>query len=121
MPTSAISRETREKARDLRHYPTKAERSLWAELRRLRGRGMRFRREAPIGPYIADFAWLSGRVVVEIDGDQHELDERKRHDNVRDTYLRARGFRILRFSSRDVLEDPAAIAHAIRNEVARDV
>src|SRR5581483_3017019 len=71
MPHSAITRRTRSQARALRRRPTDAERKLWFLLRSLKPQGLHFRRQAPIGIYIADFVWHEGRLVVELDGSQH--------------------------------------------------
>lgn len=79
---------------------------MWDMLRNLRPYGARFRRETPIGPYIADFAWLSARIVVEVDGDSHETAVGRRHDLVRDTFLRNHGFNVLRFDNAQVLDGP---------------
>ena len=122
MPHTRISRETRQKAQAHRKVLSKAERTLWYHLRELKTEGMRFRRQAPIGPYIVDFAWLSGCVVVELDGDNHEADARqRRHDQVRDTFLRERGFRILRFSNYDAIDAPEWIGDQIKATVALGV
>jgi len=79
---------------------------MWDMLRDLRPYGARFRRETPIGPYIADFAWLSARLVVEVDGDSHETDEGRRHDTRRDAFMREQGFKVLRFDNAQVIGGP---------------
>ncbi|HEX9906381.1 MAG TPA: endonuclease domain-containing protein [Propylenella sp.] len=121
MPHTRISRETREKARDHRKYLSKAERILWSHLRELKSEGMRFRRQAPLGPYIVDFAWLGGRTVVELDGDNHEGGQQKQHDAVRDAFLRQRGFRILRFSNWDAIDVPEWVVGRIREAAESSV
>jgi len=79
----------------------------------LRGRRLdriKFRRQVPIGNYIADFVCLDAKLVVEIDGSQHaELD----YDRVRDAELKARGFRVLRLWNDDVLHDLNAVCDTI--------
>jgi hypothetical protein len=62
--------------------------------------GFKFRRQAPVGPYIVDFVCLEARLVVEVDGGQHAGSEL---DRVRDAWLEARGFRMLRFWDGEVL------------------
>jgi very-short-patch-repair endonuclease len=64
-------RQLRDKARAMRKEPTPAERALWRMLRGGQLGGIKFRRQAPIGPYIADFACHAPRIVVECDGGQH--------------------------------------------------
>lgn len=106
MPHSNIKPKTRERARRLRRELTKAESAMWNMLRDLRPHGARFRRETPIGPYIADFAWLSARLIVEVDGDSHETEGGRRHDLARDAFLRNQGFTVLRFDNAQVIDGP---------------
>jgi very-short-patch-repair endonuclease len=114
MPHTRITSETRQKAQGLRRTLSKAERILWSHLRELKSEGMRFRKQAPIGPYIVDFAWLGGRIVVELDGDDHETDRQKRYDENRDVFLRDRGFKVLRFSNWDAIDVPEWLVGKIK-------
>ena len=94
-----IAPHTRANAKRLRAEATPQERLVWAGLRDLnRAFGAHFRRQAPIGPYIADFADYGRRLVVEIDGSGHGGDA----DFVRDAYLARQGFRVLRFWNSEV-------------------
>ena len=121
MPRTRISHETRGKAQSHRKVLSKAERILWYHLRELKAEGMRFRKQAPIGPYIVDFAWLSGRIVVELDGDNHEADaSQRRHDANRDTFLRSRGFQVMRFSNYDAIDVPEWVVSQIKETAAPD-
>ena len=106
MPHSNIEHVARKRARTLRSKLTKAERDMWDMLRDLRPYGARFRRETPIGPYIADFAWLSARLIIEVDGDTHETLAGRDHDSRRDAFLKAQGFVVLRFDNAQVIEGP---------------
>jgi very-short-patch-repair endonuclease len=92
---------------------TASEVQVWI---RLRGKalGVSFRRQHPIGPYILDFACLSIRLAVEIDGVQHEDSVA---DTVRDAYLVARGWTVLRFSAHQALTNPEAVIETIRAKV----
>jgi very-short-patch-repair endonuclease len=81
---------------------TKAEGRIWSRLRAHRFQGYSFRRQLPIGPYIADFVCLDARLIVEIDGGQHASTEAAR-DKKRDAWLRSQGFAILRYWNNDVL------------------
>jgi very-short-patch-repair endonuclease len=71
-----------------------------------------FRRQAPIGAYIADFAWYEGKLVVEIDGSQH-VDRQLSHDLQRTAWLKSQGYRVLRFWNNDVLKSPRSVGEAI--------
>ncbi|MGV3550293.1 endonuclease domain-containing protein [Rhizobium sp.] len=104
MPHSNIEPVARKRARALRSKLTKAERDMWDMLRDLRPYGARFRRETPIGLYIADFAWLSAKLIIEVDGDTHETLAGRAHDARRDAFLMVQGFTILRFDNGQVLE-----------------
>ena len=77
----------------------------WQILRDRRLQGIKFRRQSPIGIYIADFHCRELNLVVELDGEIHEGSRQSAHDENRDSYLRSLGCTILRFSNRDLLED----------------
>ena len=68
---------------------------LWRILR-TRGIAAKFRRQVPVGPYVADFACVAARLIVELDGRPHDDPERRAHDRCRDAWLTERGWRILR-------------------------
>ena len=89
-------------ARAMRRDQTDPEYVLWRELRQLRHEGFHFRRQAPIDGYIVDFVCFSARLVIEVDGSQHDAEEGKLRDGNRDAHLRRNGFDILRFSNADV-------------------
>lgn len=86
-------------AAPLRRLQTDAESALWAQLRARRLGGYKFRRQWTLGPFIADFCCLDTNLIAEADGGQHMPEV----DRDRTEYLRARGFRILRFWNNDVL------------------
>jgi very-short-patch-repair endonuclease len=71
----------------------------------------------PIGPYIADFAWLAARIVVEVDGDSHETDHGRRHDVQRDAFLKGQGFTVMRFDNDQVLDGPDYVFMTIEKHV----
>ena len=111
--------ETRQKARSLRKAMTKGEVLLWLELRALKADGLHFRRRAPIGPYIVDFACFAAGLIVEVDGDQHETEAGKRHDANRDEYLRSLGYDIMRIDAPDVLANAWHVAQKVKAEAGR--
>jgi len=101
--------EITRRARELRSSMTDAEHRLWKELRG-RALGAKFRRQVPIGSYVADFACLPKRLIVEVDGGQHLANAL---DMVRDAWLRSHGFRILRFWDHEVLRNPRGVLEVI--------
>ena len=100
-------------AREMRSEPTDAERKLWLILRKHRLASFRFRRQYPIRGYIVDFVCLAKRLVVEADGGQHRDAATIKYDEVRTAQLRRIGFRILRFSDRDILKETDVVAKQI--------
>ena len=91
-----------ERARTLRTTMTDAERRLWACLRNRRFVGYKFRRQHPLGPFIADFACIEHRLVIEADGGQHA---ESKSDDRRTAWLEHRGWRVLRFWNNDILKN----------------
>jgi very-short-patch-repair endonuclease len=90
---------TRQRAKKLRAEMTPQERKVWGKLRELnRMLGLHFRRQVPIGPFIADFADLGRRLVIEIDGGGHGGER----DRQRDEWLVSQGFQVLRFWNPEV-------------------
>ena len=96
-------------SRTLRRNSTDAERRLWYWLRDRRLGGFKFRRQVTIGPFIADFACVECKLVVEADGGQHGSER----DGQRSAYLKALGWRTLRFWNNDVLQHTDAVLETI--------
>lgn len=90
-------------ARKLRKEMTPAERLLWSRLRDRRLAGFKFRRQVPVGPYIVDFLCAEARVIVEIDGGQHNFPDARAQDQERTRFLEAKGYKVLRFWNNEVL------------------
>ena len=97
----------------MRKEPTQAEARLWARLRGRQLCGFNFRRQHAIGPYIADFCSPKGRVIIELDGSQHR--EQEEYDAERTTFLRSKGYRVLRFWNNDVMSNIDGVLAAILN------
>jgi very-short-patch-repair endonuclease len=104
-------------ARQLRRNQTDVERQLWYALRDRGFGGFKFRRQQPIGPYIADFVCFEARLVIELDGSQHGLPENVAADEKRTEYLRSDGFRVKRFANYELIEDFDAVLMAIFHEL----
>jgi very-short-patch-repair endonuclease len=100
-------------ARALRKRLTPQEVKLWVKLRELKSLGYHFRRQAPVGPYIVDFLSFRSRLVIEADGGQHGMLEGVRADRVRDSFLHAQGFRILRFWNSDIDQNLDGVMESI--------
>lgn len=97
-------------ARRLRRALSLPEMLLW-RLLRVRRRQLRFRKQHPIGPFVADFYCPAAKLVIEIDGATHN--ERQNADSKRDHYMSSLGLRVIRIPAGDVLADPEAVADAI--------
>jgi very-short-patch-repair endonuclease len=82
---------------------TDAERLLWRALRDKQINGHRFRRQHPVGPYITDFSCIEQKVVIELDGGQHQ--DQLAYDEQRTVFLRSQGWRVLRFWNNDVMNN----------------
>jgi very-short-patch-repair endonuclease len=89
-------------ARDLRKRMTRQEVKLWVHLRSWRSRGFHFRRQAPRDRFVVDFICIKHRLVIEIDGGQHNFDAHARRDAQRDNHFAQQGYRVLRFWNNDV-------------------
>lgn len=112
---------SRKFAKQLRKNLTDAETILWSRLRRDRVHGRRFRKQHPIGPYIADFACVPAMLVVEVDGATHGTDAQVEHDARRTALFRQCGWREIRVTNRDVYESSEPVLDFIWSEVAQRV
>ncbi|MBC7767978.1 MAG: endonuclease domain-containing protein [Phycisphaerales bacterium] len=100
-------------ARGLRKRMTPAEKALWHELRRLTLPGTHFRKQAPVGPFIADFACWKAKLVIELEGGAHNAPDVAANDAERRAWLEGRGLRVLRISNADVLKNAHAAARYV--------
>ena len=116
-PGSTALPVMRRRARALRLSMTDAERKLWYALRDRRFAGFKFRRQVPVGPFIADFVCFEVRLVIEVDGGQHAESLR---DQRRDRWFSANEFHVLRFWNNEVLANlegvMSVIAQALKLE-----
>ncbi len=99
-------------ARQQRRAMSPPEIRLWAILRRSPA-GVKYRRQHPIGPYVADFYCPAAKLVIEVDGHIHDSAAAAARDEKRDEYLRKLGLRVIRVPASDVLANPAAVAEAL--------
>ena len=108
-----LDRFRRATARRLRAKATGAERKLWRYLRQMPAHGTHFRRQVPVGPYVADFACLASRLIIEVDGSQHGATKNERRDEIRTRWLQSEGHRVLRVWNDDVTENIGGVMEAI--------
>ena len=109
------NRDTGERARSLRKTQTVSEGLLWSVLRARQLCGLKFRRQHPIEPWIVDFACPEKMLVVEIDGGYH--DYMVENDLKRQEQLVSMGWKVIRFTDKDVEEDADAVARAIARDL----
>ncbi len=99
-------------ARILREWETPTERMLWDALRGRKLAGLKFRRQHPIGPFVADFCCPDRRLIIELDGEIHDtLQDR---DAEREALLRAAGYHVVRFTNQELHVDLSGILNAIQ-------
>lgn len=103
-------------ARQLRSRMTDAERKLWFALKDRRFSAFKFRRQVPIGPYIADFLCFESRLIIEVDGGQHADSVR---DVERDNWLVRNQFRVLRFWNNEVLQNLEGVLTSLAEQLDR--
>ena len=96
-----FARNQRARANEFAH-------DVWQLLRASRIRGQKFRREHSIAPYTVDFVCLALKLVVEVDGKNHQTEQGQRHDQIRDRFLQSQGFEVLRFDGYQVTQAPLA-------------
>ena len=113
MPRTRLPTHQRDLARRLRRELTDPERLLWGQLRAHRQDGLAFRRQAPMGPYVVDFACHAARLVIELDGGGHSWANRSSRDATRDAWLADRGYRVLRFWNDEVVRNLHGVVETI--------
>lgn len=107
----------RSTANKLRANTTPHERALWRALKELPTHGTHFRRQAPIGRYVIDFLCPAARLIIELDGGHHNEDEQAQRDLVRQRWLEAEGYRVLRFWNSEVATEMSAVLERICAEL----
>jgi very-short-patch-repair endonuclease len=101
-------------ARKLRREQTDAERVVWTRLKNSQLDGVKFRRQQLIGPYIVDFVSFEKRLILEIDGGQHNEGGTNKRDEGRMTWLKERGYRVLRFWNNEVLTNTEGVLEMVK-------
>ena len=104
-----------QKSIELRKNMTDAEQKLWSHIRKKQLNGYKFRRQQPIGPFVVDFVCLPKKLILEIDGGQHNSEECIKTDNQRTIYLESKGFTILRFWNNEIFDNIQGVLEQIIN------
>ncbi len=112
----SLRKKSTYEARKLRKTMTLPEVILWNELKASK-LGVPFRKQHPIGIYITDFCCSEKMLVVEVDGKVHDLLDQALHDQSRDETMKALGYRVLRFSAKDVLGNMLTVLDTIAGEL----
>jgi bifunctional enzyme CysN/CysC len=106
--------DTKKFARKLRKEMTSAEQIIWGLLRG-KQLGIKFRKQHPVGPYIADFACLNPKIIIELDGSQHANEHNLAKDKKRSEFLNSQGFKVIRFWNNEVFENIDSVVETIYN------
>ena len=106
-------------ARELRQSSTKEERVLWQLLRNRQFKNLKFKRQFPIGNYIVDFVCEEIKLIIELDGGQHNEPENIEADKVRTEFLESKGFKVIRFWNKDINLNIAGVYEFLLNEVEK--
>jgi very-short-patch-repair endonuclease len=115
---NSIRRSTWIRADELRIDQTLSEKLLWRRIRASQ-LGVRFRRQHPIGPYIVDFCCPKENLIIEIDGNSHWEASAGEHDAQRSEYLRTNGWRIIRYTNREVQENIDSVVQDILIQIRK--
>jgi len=105
--------ETHKRAKTHRRQLTAAENVLWQDLRRKQVGGFHFRRQVPIGPFIADFACAKEKLVIEVDGIGHAEPDEIARDAKRTAYPENLGWRVIRFMNVEIFDEIDAVVESI--------
>jgi very-short-patch-repair endonuclease len=118
MPHAVVSKQQRGRAKQLRQAMTRAEMLLWRYVKANRIDGLGFRRQVPIKNYIADFVCFSAKLVIELDGESRDFEERQKSDQSRDAFFESEGLQALRFTNEQVLSNLEGVIEIIRQTAA---
>jgi very-short-patch-repair endonuclease len=93
--------------------PTETETILWEQLRHRKLQGLKFLRQCPVGPFVADFCCRDRRVIVEVDGEIHSTEQEAARDKGRDAYLRGQSYVVIRFTNAEILDNLDSVLRRI--------
>ena len=115
MPHAKVTERQRRRAKELRQTLTRAEALLWRYLKAHHIDGLAFRRQVPMGHFIADFVCHAARIIIEIDGASHDFETRQRRDQRRDEWFASQQYLVVRFSNEQVLKNLEGVIESIRD------
>jgi len=115
------NKNLKEHARQLRENMTDAERHLWAKIRMKQLKDYQFYRQKPIGDYIVDFFCPKAKLIIEVDGSQHFVNETIEYDRIREEYVRSLGLKVLRFTNTEVLKHVEGVIERIEEEMNEEI
>jgi len=115
------NKNLKQHARQLRNNMTDAERCLWAKIRMKQHKGCQFYRQKPIGDYIVDFFCPRAKLVIEVDGSYHLVDDKIEYDRIRDDYMSSLALRVLRFTNSEVLTNIEGVVEKIRQNLEEEI
>lgn len=104
-------------ARVLRTNSTIQERRMWNLLKNHQFHGLKFKRQQPIGNYIVDFICKEAKIIIEIDGGQHNEDSNIENDKIRTDYLKSKGYKVLRFWNNEIYDNIEGVLKKIESEI----
>ena len=108
---------TLNQAKMLRKNMTEQEKVLWNILRNNQFYGLKFRRQVPIGNYVADFVCEIHNVIIELDGGQHNEQENIEKDKLRTEFLENKGYKVLRFWNNDIDNNLDGVCEVIHRAI----
>ena len=104
-------------ARNLRKNSTIQERRLWNLLKNRQFHNLKFKRQQPIGDYIVDFICKEAKIIIEIDGGQHNEPENIEYDKTRTEYLNTLGYKVIRFWNNEIYENIEGVVLRLKKEI----
>ena len=107
------------RAKELRQTETEPEQIIWSWLRAKKLKGVKFRRQEPVGIYIVDFVSFEKKLIIEIDGGQHSIEKNKASDDARTVWLESQGFHVLRFWNNEVTSNLDGVIARIEESLGR--
>ena len=105
------------KARNLRREQTEQEKILWSIIRNRQFYGLKFKRQVPIGVYIADFCCNEKKLIIELDGGQHNEPNNIKYDKNRTKFLENEGYKIIRFWNNDINDNLEGVYTKLKQEI----